>query len=206
MIVDLDADIYNVDWRFDSDATFNPLVSGGYFPAASIPKLTSITRGSTPWGAGDYVNVDYVTLTTLESAPNTPCRVFRIQANTGPVALKGFTVTGGYVDYDNSAGGGIAASGSSPIEIADCMIKNNLAVKQGGGIHIGGIKGMDFDVLIRNCIVENNQAGLHGGGIHVPMWRGRTGAIAIEDCIVNANQCGGISKRWDIGAVNRCRN
>jgi hypothetical protein len=60
--INLDADSYSTMWKWDSDASWTALTTGGTY-TADVALLQHGTEGTTPWGAGDYVDVDYVTMT-----------------------------------------------------------------------------------------------------------------------------------------------
>ncbi len=79
--------------------------------------------------------------------------------------LKGFTITEGYATgstIQDKSGGGIYCEGSTPT-ISDCIITNNSALRDGGGIHCED--GGDPDIV--NCTIINNTAvGNDGGGIY----------------------------------------
>jgi parallel beta-helix repeat protein len=82
---------------------------------------------------------------------------------TASSVLEGFTITRGNVS-GSDPGGGILCEASGPT-ISNCIITNNVAQNQGGGIYIG--KGL-YDVsdpTIINCTISNNRAGTQGGGI-----------------------------------------
>ena len=61
-------------------------------------------------------------------------------------------------------GGGIFCSATSSLNATDCVIANNTAVKNGGGIwdltRFGG-------ALVKYCTITQNSAGNRGGGIYV---------------------------------------
>ncbi|MBN2134875.1 MAG: hypothetical protein JW737_04020, partial [Acidobacteria bacterium] len=71
--------------------------------------------------------------------------------------------------YSNSArNGGAIDCISSSLTIANCIIRNNMALGDwsqgngyGGGININSIK-----PFIKNCLIDNNWAQTHGGGIY----------------------------------------
>ena len=76
---------------------------------------------------------------------------------TSDCKLLGFTLTNGYGPGDED-GGGITGA-SSNATIANCIIKDNVAQKHGGGIR-------DFNGLIDRCkIFGNSTDNRHGGGL-----------------------------------------
>ncbi|HIJ72129.1 MAG TPA: cadherin-like domain-containing protein, partial [Planctomycetes bacterium] len=99
--------------------------------------------------------------------------------------LLGLTLTKGYGPTDDSGGGIWGASGgtSTNATVSNCIIKDNVAKKNGGAIrvfdglidrcrifgnstinnHGGGLSGCNG--VIRNCLIYNNTATLNGGGM-----------------------------------------
>ncbi|MFC1467954.1 sulfatase [Verrucomicrobiota bacterium] len=67
-VVDLDGNTYSSYWKLDGDADFTTLTSGGTF-TADIAQLICVAEGTVPWGAGDYLDVDYVTVTVGGNTP-----------------------------------------------------------------------------------------------------------------------------------------
>jgi len=156
---------------------------------------------------------------------NTHAVTFSSGENSSAV-LKGFTITGGYATgatiWDKS-GGGIYCEGSTPT-IVDCVITDNHAVRDGGGIHCedggdpnimnctisnniggndgGGIYCFDSSPLIRNCLIVRNRANRDGGGIYFngPSPSGEPNVInsTIADNLVNVMDGlgGGIYCYW----------
>ena len=121
---------------------------------------------------------------------NGNCRVFRLKASNGPCSLDGFTITGGYADYNGSVGGGIAANHSGTIRISNCIVEKNEAVKAGGGIHFGPTAGMNISAIIDNCTIRSNQASTVGGGINCGMATGTTNSVQIKASIIENNKAG----------------
>ncbi len=64
---DLDADLLNSWWKFYSDTEWTPLQEDAVF-TADISEIRAFIEGTTPWGAGDYVDLDYVTMAVPEPA------------------------------------------------------------------------------------------------------------------------------------------
>ena len=148
---------------------------------------------------------DYTTVTA-----NGLSRVFVINAFSGPCVLNGLTITGGYMGTKGGVGGGVVVHGNGPIEISDCRIEDNEAIKHGGGINFCLRPGTDISATISRCLIQNNRAGSHGGGIHAAMWDDIMGFIQIEDCVINGNQAGGegggirVTSTNGVVAVERC--
>jgi len=109
-------------------------------------------------------------------------------ANNAKCVLFGFTITGGRAKN----GGGIYGNGARAT-ITNCIIRNNWARFNGGGIH-------SFNGLISNCTITNNSAGAAGGGI-------ADCSATIANCLIAqndaANNGGGLSNCHD-GTVTNC--
>jgi len=106
--------------------------------------------------------------------------------------LDGFTIRNG---YDPVSGGGILCSsvrGLVSPTIQNCIITNNRARDDGGGIMCSVAS-----PIIRNCIITKNVAEVWwGGGMHC---RSCTGAI-LDNCLITENSAregGGISSSGD---------
>jgi hypothetical protein len=131
-------------------------------------------------------------------------RIFKIDAKNGLVTLAGFTVTGGA----QSAGAGIQAEGAGPIVIAGCIVSNNVATGNGGGLDLKETGGDTTDITVRNCLVIDNGAKL-GAGIRAKIDGDSNGIIRIEDCTVIGNTStddgGGLWCDADTGAVHVVR-
>jgi len=92
---------------------------------------------------------------------------------TGAFTLRGFTVRNGsgavHAIY-GLGGGGIALFhrrwGDSPVEITDCMFRDNAAISgsdgSGGAIYLTG-----FGAHIADCVFQDNTAGYAGGSIYL---------------------------------------
>ncbi|MBN1592442.1 MAG: right-handed parallel beta-helix repeat-containing protein, partial [Candidatus Coatesbacteria bacterium] len=74
------------------------------------------------------------------------------------VSIDGFTITGGKAEN----GGGILCE-LSTFQINDCLISENQATKQGGGIYVKSCD--DGDSRIDGCTISDNYASNYGGGI-----------------------------------------
>jgi parallel beta-helix repeat protein len=126
--------------------------------------------------------------------------------------LKGFTIADGYAngtEMEDKFGGGIYLNNSSPV-ISDCIITNNQAVIDGGGIYCdndsnpliqnctisgnraagrdgGGIYCYDSSPLIKNCLIAGNTAARDGGGIYLNGPSLTDGQVQILDCTISDN-------------------
>ena len=89
--------------------------------------------------------------------------------------LDGFSIRDGQADFNNAGdvtkrrrGGGIYNDGSlsggnsSPV-IRNCIIENNYAISQGGGLYNDAIFSGNASPLIEDCIFRNNVSDLGGG-------------------------------------------
>ncbi|MHC5060952.1 MAG: sulfatase-like hydrolase/transferase [Planctomycetota bacterium] len=108
-------------------------------------------------------------------------------SNNAKCVLSGFTITGGRAEN----GGGINGNGARAT-IANCIIRDNSAKSNGGGIH-------SFNGTISNCTITNNSAGNTGGGI-------ADCSAAIANCLIAqndaANNGGGLSNCHDGAVIN----
>jgi parallel beta-helix repeat protein len=136
-----------------------------------------------------------------------------VNGEDGSAVLKGFTIADGYatgVELEDSFGGGIYLYNSSPT-ISDCIITNNQAVVDGGGIYCdgdsnptitnctvsdnyansrdgGGIYCYDSSPLIKNCLIVANRAARDGGGIYLNGPSLTDGQVRIFDCTISDNR------------------
>jgi hypothetical protein len=80
--------------------------------------------------------------------------------------LFGFTIQNGSVMTENSDGGGIMISNSSPT-LEYLKVINNSSSDDGGGIsfHING--GISSSPSLRNILIANNSSSDDGGGVHI---------------------------------------
>ncbi len=81
-------------------------------------------------------------------------------------------------------GGGVYANSNSVV--SNCVIVGNTAGNTGGGIHLGGISGVEGTARVDRCQVWANQAGNYGGGIHA-----YAGEIVNSTCLWNTVSAGG---------------
>ncbi len=92
---------------------------------------------------------------------------------SGHSVLDGFTIRNGSA-YN---GAGIYCYNAAPA-ITNCIIKNNTAGNDGGGIYCAG----SASPTVANCRISNNIANHNGGGIY-----GEASSLTIENCAVNSN-------------------
>lgn len=128
------------------------------------------------------------------------CRVFNLNSNNGAIVLEGFTITGGYADYDAAHGGGIYAAGNNSICIIYCIVEDNAAPVNGGGIHVRSKSTTE----IESSTFRNNFAGRSGGGIYVTQ---NNRVVVITNCVVVGNYSemngGGIDIRGDDTTIRK---
>lgn len=121
--------------------------------------------------------------------------------------ISGFTIRNGNTWQDlNPMGGGVLIENSSA-RIFNCVIRNNEAPENGGGLAVFGASAAP---LIRGCRIINNTAGSFGGGIFIGDCSTRA---EIVGCIVSGNSVtcscgyngsgGGISI-YHTGKVTNC--
>lgn len=98
--------------------------------------------------------------------------------NHAGAVLSGFTVTGGrtgpstYAPHKNGAGAYIFRG-----TVESCIISNNIAWDQGGGVW------MQNGARLRNCLVAQNTATNTGGGVYV-----NTSSGVVENCTIVDNR------------------
>ena len=96
---------------------------------------------------------------------------------TSNCKISGFTITNGYGPADED-GGGITGPGRATI--TNCIIRDNVAQRHGGGIRGGNA----FYGLIDRCIIFGNSAFYNGGGL--------TGCHGtISNCLIYDNTAAG---------------
>jgi parallel beta-helix repeat protein len=145
--------------------------------------------------------------------------------------VKGFTIRNGFALFD---GGGIRCDSSSPT-IMECIITENLADDNGGGIACnwganpkimncvitgntlsgsylrpfglgGGVYCSESSPSIESCIISNNESKYEGGGIYLLSSR-----ASVVDCLIESNHCaapsggGGISLEYSNALIAYCR-
>ena len=207
---------------FSLDVAVNIL--GGYAGCgAADPDARNVTEYPTVLSGdlnGDDVAVDDLTnLCTEPTRNDNSYHVIRVRPYDGQAVIDGCTISGGnaagaaYVDMD---GGGLLDDYySGGLRLSYCVIENNSAVYQGGGVSFRGDMdhclvrnncggyggGMSVSGRISNCIVEGNASTNEGGGIAVQ------GQPHIVDCVLRNNSAlrgGGLSTVYDDALIERC--
>ena len=164
--------------------------------------------------------------TVLVGRPESGTRVLTILDCSG-VTVGGLTLTGGCETRMSSAciedyaenlfrqaaiGGGLLVQKSSDVEIADCVITNNVATSSASGDVFtagGGVMVLDSDVAIRRCLIGGNRAVAAnnkcamGGGAYLNVTRDatRTYSISVEGTIIRENEVCGLNASVRCGGV-----
>ena len=133
---------------------------------------------------------------------------FTNAANT--TILDGFSITEGNADggspFDSGAGiynDGNGAGNSSSPQITNCIINENNAGNNGGGLYNYGEQGTASPKLT-NCTISENSAGNIGGGI-VNDGKDGTSSPDLINCIISGNSAlhgGGLMNNGDSGVSN----
>lgn len=118
-------------------------------------------------------------------------RGLELRGFTTPI-IDGLTIRNGNVknEYGDAGGGGIYSFTGSYFDdsqtiIKNCIIENNIAEDEGGGIYIN----FSHSVIIDNCIIDGNstgvEKGLDGGGISI-----RNTSVDITNSTIRNNRAG----------------
>lgn len=141
---------------------------------------------------------------TVDDNTDNAYHVVKFMYATSTTILDGFTITKGYADGDgsvdspNSCGGGIYNDGSgsgysSNPTIQNCIIKDNYAEYQGGGVHnesnvdetpsTAGEASPSFS----DCTFSNNSTGLDGAGVNNEGEFGGVASPTFSNCTFESN-------------------
>ncbi|MDR3367008.1 MAG: fibronectin type III domain-containing protein, partial [Prevotellaceae bacterium] len=103
---------------------------------------------------------------------------------TGTAAYKSFVVDSCLIENNvGRTGGGVHVQG--PKTIKNCIIRNNTASNDGGGIYAyQGTAAADAGLTITGCLIDGNAAAFYGAGINV---RDVSTKYNIHNCIVVNN-------------------
>ncbi|NVO19821.1 MAG: fibronectin type III domain-containing protein [Bacteroidetes bacterium] len=152
-------------------------------------------------------NASFIASTIIDG--NDAGRVITInQGETSSCQVIGFTIQHGNSapEWGSTFGGGMLIMDSSP-QVRNCIIQNNTAPENGGGIAISGFSSA---AVVTNCTIQNNTAYSFGGGVF--MGDCSTDAI-IENCIIRGNSItcscdfnggGGGVNLFHIGKLENC--
>ena len=94
-------------------------------------------------------------------------------SKTSTSVLSGITIRNGYT---GSSGAGILCENNASPTIINCIIENNIAIDNGGGIHI-----KDSNPAISQNIIRKNKAG-DGSGIFI-----NDSNVTITNCVISGN-------------------
>jgi hypothetical protein len=114
--------------------------------------------------------------------PTGPSRVYHVVTAASGARLDGFTITGGAASTTgvNSRGGGLLAV-SATFEVTRCILADNTAAAEGGGLHVDAAS----SVTLSDCTFRSNGA-VDGAGLHV------AGAITVTDATFEDNAATGM--------------
>ncbi len=137
--------------------------------------------------------------------------------------VRGFTITHGWAAYTES-GGGIRCTHYSSPGFVNCVILDNLADWEGGGLYCilssptlsdctisgnraktqsgGGIYGKASSLTLTNCTISENSAEEEGGGIYAFQ-----GSLSLTNCTLlgsSANEGGGVYCEQNSPTVTDC--
>ncbi len=180
---------------FDADGILNVPAE---YPTIQSAIDTALDSQTVIVALGRYnENIDFggknITVTSIDPDDRSVVAATIIQGNgSGSVVtfsgsegescvLAGLTITGGLADY----GGGVLGNGTLA-EIFKCVITNNVAQNNGGGL-------FNFGGKIGRCIITNNIAGSAGGGGGLAACHG-----TITNCIITENSA------YYGGGLNNC--
>lgn len=163
--------------------------SGGRAAADGLLNRVTITNAITlrsMQGAG-------VTTISAQLPPdqNGDGRIFLVARGVWLAAgarVDGFTVTGGNASDGNKCGGGVFGSGPGSI-VANCVLSNNVAFAQGGGI---------YGCTAHNCAILFNFT-FDIILIAVPTYGGGAGSCTLRNCLLYANYALGMEFPTDGG-------
>jgi hypothetical protein len=123
-------------------------------------------------------------------------RAFKLSGSPAEATFDGFTIVNGANDlmFTSGGGGGGIYALSSDCTIANCVIKDCIAI-QGGGLLV-----RNGATAIRNCIIKDNTAthdyiSCHGGGMYI-FW---TEGVTVEGCVFSGNKTA--ENQYNGGAV-----
>ena len=139
-----------------------------YYPTTGVSRTVSFTMKSgvavyggfagTETALGQQNPTTYITILsgdigTVGNNTDNSYNVVVSSGNTGTTVLDGFTITNGNANGSgqNSMGGGIYNSGTT-ITYSNCIITNNTAIGNGGGIYMANAGTITFN----NCTISYN--------------------------------------------------
>lgn len=85
-------------------------------------------------------------------------------------------------NYAVISGGGIYFSGNGNPRVETCIVSNNEADANGGGIYTGEVAGLGPDLLVEDCRIYDNTAAGNGGGVYFA-----SDHVTMESCLLRDN-------------------
>ncbi|MFQ6677934.1 MAG: right-handed parallel beta-helix repeat-containing protein [Fidelibacterota bacterium] len=152
-IINVPADAATIQAGIDSAITGDTVLvhSGTYTENISIVDR-DIVAGSLYLTTGD---TSYISQTIIDG-DSSGSVVYFLKSES---ILTGFTVRNGLANY---GGGGVKIDSSSNFTVSNCIIENNYAVEEGGGIWFSG---ENNSIRITDSKIRNNKTSNRGGGI-----------------------------------------
>ncbi len=195
----------------ESEITFDPAVfsarqtitlTSGELELTSVMSITGPSDGLTISGSGTgrvlqidqgaKVSLSGLTITGGSSSGNGGGL-----NNEGTASLTNCTISGNSSSStaEFTGGGGIYSGKSAELSLEDCVIDNNTAAEDGGGLlNLGA-------AALRNCTLSGDSAGIHGGAIlnYYP------GSLSLTACTISGSSAakgGGLYDDWKATLIN----
>ena len=112
---------------------------------------------------------------------NAKARVFHI-ASSRTVTISGLTIANGNASSQPAPDGGGIYNDHATLTLDDCTITNNVAFRDGGGVHNAGAA----TLTLNDSIITGNSTGNDGGGI-CNNGTGGAAIMGINKCTINNN-------------------
>lgn len=194
-----------------SDLDIVIVAEGTYFENISFGGRNIILTSSDPY------DFNVVAATVIDGGGMDTVVTFD-GTETSECELLGFTITNGYGPTDNAGGGiwGNATTNYTNATITNCVIRDNIAKKNGGGVrgvaglidgciitgnsaynNAGGLTGCHG--TISNCLIYNNMATNNGGGLVYC-----NGDIVNCTIVENTAGVSGAGAAWCFGTITNC--
>ena len=186
-----------------ADANNIYVAKGEYTPTDTYnsglgnPAPLSIVRSVEIYGgfAGTETTIDLSKRDLSENATTITCpndaKVYLIGITTNPsltIVIDGFTLTKGKTAGEGDGGGIYISNDNGTVTVRNCVIKDNEASLNGGGMYV-----YSGTVNVINCVFDNNNAGGDGGGMYI-----NNGANAkIDQCSFTNNKATGANGGTD---------
>ena len=171
---------------------------GTYTPKAGSDAVVWIFLGVAFYGGftgseTERSERDWVLHPTILDGQGSADHVVLALVGTRGAVLDGFVVTGGNADGSGVGGGIWAENHGSHIVISNCIIRDNVAGSDGGGVCVLG-----GSASLENCVITGNIAGSAGGGLFTKR------DISVLNCTFTGNTANvgaGIGDRWTFPTV-----